>query len=105
MQPSANRQDLGIACSCLRQVPGHAHIALYRKGEQIVAIGDDINDLEMVREAGLGVAMGNAIESIRATAKWHAPTQDQCGVAATIEAILSGDLPAATRPGARRKTV
>lgn len=58
--------------------------------EQIVAIGDDVNDIEMIREAGLGVAMGNAREIIKTLAAWHAPTQDQCGVAATIDAILSG---------------
>src|SRR5690606_25612704 len=58
--------------------------------EQIVAIGDDVNDFEMIREAGLGVAMGNAIERIKAVARWQAPAQDDGGVAATIDAILSG---------------
>ena len=59
---------------------------------QIVAIGDDVNDLEMIRGAGLGVAMANAIEKIKAAARWHAPSQDHAGVAATIEALLPGDL-------------
>ena len=58
--------------------------------EQIVTIGDDVNDYEMILEAGLGVAMGNAIDRIKRVARWHAPTQDQCGVAATIDALLSG---------------
>jgi 5-amino-6-(5-phospho-D-ribitylamino)uracil phosphatase len=57
---------------------------------QVVAIGDDINDLEMIRKAGLGVAMGNAIAPIKAAARWHAPSNDDCGVAATIDRLLNG---------------
>ncbi len=61
-------------------------------GSEIVAIGDDINDLEMIRGAGLGIAMGNAIEPIKEAASWQAPTHDACGVAAAIDALLAGDL-------------
>jgi 5-amino-6-(5-phospho-D-ribitylamino)uracil phosphatase len=60
-------------------------------GSQVVAIGDDINDLEMIRNAGLGVAMGNAIAPIKAAARWHAPTNDECGVAAIIDRILKNE--------------
>jgi len=45
-------------------------------------------DLEMIREAGLGVAMGNAIEAIKSVADRQAPTNDACGVAEVVEAIL-----------------
>jgi len=58
------------------------------EGSQIVAIGDDINDLEMIRHAGLGVAMGNAIEPIKQAAGLHVPTNDQDGVAGAVETIL-----------------
>ena len=37
--------------------------------EQIVAIGDDVNDIPMIRNAGLGVAMGNARPEVKAVAK------------------------------------
>lgn len=33
--------------------------------KQIIAFGDEINDIEMIRHAGLGVVMKNAIEAIR----------------------------------------
>jgi hydroxymethylpyrimidine pyrophosphatase-like HAD family hydrolase len=33
--------------------------------EEILAIGDDYNDLDMIRHAGLGIAMGNAVEAVR----------------------------------------
>ena len=36
--------------------------------ERVVAVGDDMNDLHMIREAGLGVAMGNAREAIKEVA-------------------------------------
>ena len=39
------------------------------KPSQIVAIGDDVNDLHMIRNAGLGVAMGNARDQVKAIAK------------------------------------
>src|SRR5665213_2614593 len=37
--------------------------------EQIVAIGDDVNDIPMIQNAGLGVAMGNARPQVQAVAK------------------------------------
>jgi hypothetical protein len=36
--------------------------------EQIMAVGDDWNDLEMLRHAGLGIAMGNAPDGVQAVA-------------------------------------
>ncbi|GIX48180.1 MAG: haloacid dehalogenase [Candidatus Tectimicrobiota bacterium] len=36
--------------------------------EEIVAIGDDENDIEMLRHAGLGIAMGNATPEVQAAA-------------------------------------
>ena len=32
---------------------------------QVIAFGDGENDIEMIREVGLGVAMGNAIEELK----------------------------------------
>lgn len=61
---------------------------------RIAAIGDDVNDVEMIRSAGLGIAMGNAIEKVKAVAAWQVPTNEQAGVAVAVRAILSGDHPA-----------
>jgi 5-amino-6-(5-phospho-D-ribitylamino)uracil phosphatase len=72
----------------IRQVAGRLDIA----DRQIVAVGDDINDLEMITHAGLGVAMGNAIPRIKAAAAWHAPSNNKSGVAAVVEAVLGGEL-------------
>lgn len=55
---------------------------------QTVAIGDDVNDLPMIRAAGLGVAMGNAVPAVREAASVHTETHDACGVAVLIERLL-----------------
>jgi hydroxymethylpyrimidine pyrophosphatase-like HAD family hydrolase len=59
---------------------------------QVVAVGDDVNDLEMIREAGLGVAMGNAAEAIKQIAGWHVPSNDEGGLASVVEAIAGGEV-------------
>lgn len=52
------------------------------------AFGDGMNDLTMVKDAGLGVAMGNAVEQVKAVAKIVAPTNDDDGVAAVLEPLF-----------------
>lgn len=58
--------------------------------EQIAAIGDEINDVAMIRHAGLGVAMGNAIDPIKQVADRITLDQAEDGVAHAIEQILAG---------------
>jgi hypothetical protein len=55
---------------------------------QVMAIGDNFNDLEMIRYAGLGVAMGNAPAPVKQSADWVAPGVDQEGVAVALEQFL-----------------
>lgn len=50
-----------------------------------MAIGDSENDTEMVAWAGLGVAMGNATEGVKAVASYVAPSVEEDGVAVAIE--------------------
>jgi hydroxymethylpyrimidine pyrophosphatase-like HAD family hydrolase len=61
---------------------------------QVVAVGDDVNDLEMIRQAGVGVAMGNATAAVTAVARWQAPPNDEGGLAAVVEAMGDGTLAA-----------
>lgn len=56
--------------------------------ENVMAIGDNFNDLEMIQYAGVGVAMGNAPEAVRASANWVAPDVEGHGVAAAIERFI-----------------
>lgn len=70
-------------------------IALERLAEQLgvpreetMAFGDDLNDLSMLRAAGIGVAMGNAGEEIKAAADRVTASCDENGVAAALEELL-----------------
>jgi Cof subfamily protein (haloacid dehalogenase superfamily) len=53
-----------------------------------MAIGDALNDLEMVSWAGVGVAMGNAVPELAAAARYHTSSVEQNGVAEAIERYL-----------------
>ena len=64
--------------------------------EEIVAVGDQLNDLDMVRNAGLGVAMGNAVPELKAHADIVTATCDEEGVGVLLENLLGpadGPLP------------
>lgn len=55
------------------------------KAEEVMAIGDQENDLAMIEYAGTGVAMGNAIESVKQIAQFVTKTNREDGVAHAIE--------------------
>lgn len=50
-----------------------------------VAVGDDVNDLAMISQAGLGVAMANARPVVRAAARVVTASNDDCGVARLVD--------------------
>ncbi|MBE8986832.1 Cof-type HAD-IIB family hydrolase [Nostoc sp. LEGE 12450] len=54
----------------------------------VMAIGDNFNDVEMLESVGLGVAMGNAPEGVQAIARWVAPSVEEDGAAVAIEKFL-----------------
>ncbi|MBD2529029.1 HAD family phosphatase [Nostoc flagelliforme FACHB-838] len=54
----------------------------------VMAIGDNFNDVEMLEYAGLGIAMGNAPEGVQAIAQWVAPSVEEDGAAVAIEKFL-----------------
>jgi Cof subfamily protein (haloacid dehalogenase superfamily) len=56
--------------------------------EEILAIGDDHNDAEMVAGAGLGVAMANAVEAVKRVADHITASNAEDGVALAIERFL-----------------
>jgi Cof subfamily protein (haloacid dehalogenase superfamily) len=58
------------------------------KPEEIVAFGDNHNDIGMLRMAGLGVAMGNAHEEVKAAADYVTLSNAQDGVAVVIEELI-----------------
>ena len=53
--------------------------------DRVMCIGDEMNDLEMIRAAGVGVAMGNADERIKNVAKYHTASNNDDGIGVFIE--------------------
>ena len=58
------------------------------KREEVICIGDAGNDLDMIKYAGLGVAMGNAFEDVKAAADYITHSNEDDGVAHVIEKFM-----------------
>jgi len=56
--------------------------------DEIMAVGDNENDIHMIEFAGLGVAMGNAAASLKERADHITQTNNESGVAKAIEKFL-----------------
>lgn len=56
--------------------------------EQVIACGDGYNDLSMIRFAGLGVAMENAVFPVRNAADYVTCSNEEDGVAHVVEKFL-----------------
>jgi Cof subfamily protein (haloacid dehalogenase superfamily) len=54
----------------------------------VMTIGDNFNDVEMLDYAGIGVAMGNAPAEVQAIAQWVAPSVEEDGAATAMEKFL-----------------
>ena len=48
--------------------------------EHTIAFGDSMNDYEIVREAGIGIAMGNSVDELKAVADYVTDDIDRDGV-------------------------
>ena len=59
----------------------------------MIACGDGFNDISMIEYAGVGVAMANAQEEVKAAADYITVSNDEDGVAKVIyEMILKEDI-------------
>ena len=63
-----------------------------------IAFGDRDNDSDMLLAAGIGVAMGNAVEELKAVADYITDSNDEDGIARAIERFVyaEGDAPGAS---------
>lgn len=55
--------------------------------EEVMTLGDGGNDIEMIRWAGIGVAMGNAKEKVKEAADVIAPPASEDGAACIVETV------------------
>ena len=58
--------------------------------DEIMAFGDAQNDIQMIESVGIGVAMGNAMEEVKAVANVICDTNLNNGIGKTIDALLMG---------------
>lgn len=58
---------------------------LHLTRDEVMAIGDNMNDLSMIQYAGTGVAMGNAVTPLKDSAQQITKTNDEHGVAYAIQ--------------------
>ena len=58
--------------------------------DEIMAFGDAQNDIQMIEQVGIGVAMGNAMEEVKAVADYVADTNLNNGIGKTIDWLLAG---------------
>lgn len=59
------------------------------KRTEIVGVGDSYNDYPLLTTAGIGVAMGNAIDELKQIADFIAPSQKDNGIIAVIDKYFS----------------
>ena len=59
------------------------------KREEVIALGDNYNDLSMLTYAGVGIAMGNAEDCVKEAADFITDTNDEDGVAKALNKILN----------------
>lgn len=80
-----------IIKSGMNKAIGLDRIASYYQipAERVIAFGDEDNDIEMLAYAGHGVAMGNAIDKVKAIANKETRTNEEDGVAHYLKDVLS----------------
>ena len=55
---------------------------------EVIAFGDHQNDIEMLRMAGMGVAMGNSLPDVQACADWVTGSNDGSGIADALQRFV-----------------
>ena len=58
------------------------------KQEEVIAVGDGYNDMGMIQYAGLGVAMANAEDEVKAAANYVTLSNEEDGVAVVVEKFI-----------------
>jgi hydroxymethylpyrimidine pyrophosphatase-like HAD family hydrolase len=57
--------------------------------DRVMFFGDDINDMELIKECGIGVAMGNAVSVVKEVADYVTESNEDDGIAVFLSKIYS----------------
>ena len=87
---SALSNNIEVSHSAVNKGNGLVELgrALGIKQEEIMGCGDGMNDVEMIREAGLGIAMANGVAAVKECADYITGTNNEDGVAKAIEKFV-----------------
>lgn len=66
--------------------------------DEVLAIGDGVCDVAMIQLAGMGVAMGNSVDSVKICADYTTDTNGNDGVAQAVEKLILVDIRATQVP-------
>ncbi|GIP35394.1 Cof-type HAD-IIB family hydrolase [Paenibacillus sp. J2TS4] len=85
--------NMEISCKGISKESGVRHVCqmLGIGMEEVMAVGDNMNDFRLIQSAGLGIAMGNADEKLKQAADGVTSTNEENGVAQAIQRYLLGD--------------
>lgn len=79
-----------LATDCNKATALHHLVVQMEKSlAQVVAFGDDTNDVEMVAMCGLGIAVANAVDEVKAVADRITTTNEEEGVATVLAQLLA----------------
>jgi hypothetical protein len=92
--PAQQLEIMEVFDPAVNKWEGILHVARQHGVEpnEIIAIGDDLNDIAMISRAGLGVAMGNARPEVIAVAKRVIGTNKEEGLAAFLDELVASHL-------------
>jgi Cof subfamily protein (haloacid dehalogenase superfamily) len=88
--PAYDVEVLEVFDPAVNKWEGILHVARHHgiEASEIIAVGDDVNDLPMIQGAGLGVAMGNARPEVLAIADRVIGRNDEDGLAAFLDELV-----------------
>ena len=70
--------------NAVKELAERLHLSL----DQVMAIGDQGNDLSMIKTAGIGVAMENGIDEVKKNAQFITANNNESGVAKAIRKFV-----------------
>lgn len=87
---SSSPHNIECAPAGLSKETGLAHVCRFLdiSMEEVVAVGDNLNDMEMIKVVGMGVAMENAPDALKEMAAAMTYTNEQDGVAHVIKQLF-----------------
>jgi 5-amino-6-(5-phospho-D-ribitylamino)uracil phosphatase len=57
--------------------------------DKVMFFGDDVNDIELIKECGIGIAMGNAVLSVKEVADYVTKSNEEDGIAVFLSKLCS----------------